>query len=397
MAPGGGTAQVALWVPTVVLAHVLALGVLVHTLLVANPRLRHALRARLAGCGARRHRGLPDAVCAAPAAGGPVPAHAASDASSGDAASGGDAASSGDAASGGSGSGKPPASVGGLVLVVAEACGGSDDGSGSGAPPAAPAGPAALRWEGLGLSVKGGPSGTKWVLRDAWGEAAGGEMQALLGPSGAGKSSLLEVLAGRRRAAAGRVLVARRSGGGGGGGSRGSGSVGLVPQEDAFPPTLTVLEVVRFYAALLPAGGGGGGGSGGGSGSGGRAAEVLRVMGLTAAADTLVRPGRSWVEGGGASRGARWAGSRDRGSQLEARLTAAAPFSPLSPLQVGGTLPGGMALRGLSGGERKRLAIACGVLAQPEVHAGSLVAVSIALGRGAPRCTPTAAAGSTLA
>jgi ABC-type dipeptide/oligopeptide/nickel transport system ATPase subunit len=34
---------------------------------------------------------------------------------------------------------------------------------------------------------------------------------------------------------------------------------------------------------------------------------------------------------------------------------------------VGGTLPGGLLMRGLSGGERKRLAIAVGILAAPSV------------------------------
>lgn len=36
-------------------------------------------------------------------------------------------------------------------------------------------------------------------------------------------------------------------------------------------------------------------------------------------------------------------------------------------LQVGGFLPGGIMLRGMSGGERKRLAIACGVVAGPSL------------------------------
>jgi ABC-type multidrug transport system ATPase subunit len=34
---------------------------------------------------------------------------------------------------------------------------------------------------------------------------------------------------------------------------------------------------------------------------------------------------------------------------------------------VGGTLPGGLMMRGLSGGERRRLAIATGILAAPSV------------------------------
>lgn len=36
-------------------------------------------------------------------------------------------------------------------------------------------------------------------------------------------------------------------------------------------------------------------------------------------------------------------------------------------LQVGGTLPGGLNLRGLSGGERRRLSIAAGILGAPAV------------------------------
>lgn len=36
-------------------------------------------------------------------------------------------------------------------------------------------------------------------------------------------------------------------------------------------------------------------------------------------------------------------------------------------MQVGGTLPGGLNLRGLSGGERKRLSIAAGILGAPSV------------------------------
>lgn len=132
--------------------------------------------------------------------------------------------------------------------------------------------------------------------------------QALLGPSGAGKSTLLEVLSLRRRPTAGRVSApaSRRA-------------VGYVAQDAAFPPTLSALEVVRFYEALLPpaaaaaaaccgdrvscgccggrpACGGGREGHGCRRGGGGRAAKVLKMMGLASAAHTL-------VSGCGADRG----------------------------------------------------------------------------------------------
>lgn len=35
--------------------------------------------------------------------------------------------------------------------------------------------------------------------------------------------------------------------------------------------------------------------------------------------------------------------------------------------QVGGVLPGGLAVRGLSGGERRRLSMACGVVGAPKI------------------------------
>eukprot|EP00884_Botryococcus_braunii_P010510 jgi/Botrbrau1/19460/Bobra.0338s0080.1 len=42
-------------------------------------------------------------------------------------------------------------------------------------------------------------------------------------------------------------------------------------------------------------------------------------------------------------------------------------LSKVTHSQVGGTLPGGLVVRGLSGGERRRLHIACGVVAAPSV------------------------------
>jgi len=38
-------------------------------------------------------------------------------------------------------------------------------------------------------------------------------------------------------------------------------------------------------------------------------------------------------------------------------------------LQVGGLLPGGLNVRGLSGGEKRRLSIACGIVGAPRIIA----------------------------
>ena len=88
-----------------------------------------------------------------------------------------------------------------------------------------------------------------------------------------------------------------------------------VPQHDNFVPVMTALEVMEFYAGIiLPR-------SWGAARRAARGEEVLQEMGLSHARRTL----------------------------------------------VGGVSPGGLLLRGLSGGERKRLSIATGILAAPSV------------------------------
>jgi ATP-binding cassette subfamily G (WHITE) protein 2 len=137
-------------------------------------------------------------------------------------------------------------------------------------------------------------------------------VQALLGPSGAGKSTLMDILAQRKSVGAltGQLLVGGRPAG-----RAFMRRTAYVPQDDNFVPTMTAMEIMRFYSnVVLPE-------------SMGRAArqrrveEVLAALGLRAAHRTL----------------------------------------------VGGVLPGGLLLRGLSGGERKRLSVAAGVLAAPSV------------------------------
>ncbi|KAI8468849.1 MAG: P-loop containing nucleoside triphosphate hydrolase protein [Monoraphidium minutum] len=156
------------------------------------------------------------------------------------------------------------------------------------------------------------PAGPKEVLADVWGIAQPGEMQALLGPSGAGKSTFMDILAMRKSIGtlSGRLLV---------NGSRASKrfikKTAYVPQEDNFVPTMTTWEVMSFYAEIILPGGWTT------QRRKERIREVLAEVGLAHAHRTI----------------------------------------------VGGTLPGGLMMRGLSGGERKRLAIATGILAAPSV------------------------------
>jgi ABC-2 type transport system ATP-binding protein len=77
-----------------------------------------------------------------------------------------------------------------------------------------------------------------------------GEIVAFLGPNGAGKTTILEILEGHRRRDSGEVKVlgfdpersprALRE------------RIGIVPQETAVEPVLTVRETVELYAAAYP-------------------------------------------------------------------------------------------------------------------------------------------------
>jgi ABC-2 type transport system ATP-binding protein len=81
-------------------------------------------------------------------------------------------------------------------------------------------------------------------------EVREGEIVAFLGPNGAGKTTILEILEGHRRRDAGEVAVlgfdpelsprAFRE------------RIGIVPQETAVEPVLTVQETVELYAAAYP-------------------------------------------------------------------------------------------------------------------------------------------------
>jgi ABC-type lipoprotein export system ATPase subunit len=103
------------------------------------------------------------------------------------------------------------------------------------------------------VALHGGGAPDEWcVLRGCSGTARGGELVGVLGPSGCGKTTLLGALAGATvelgpsSAVGGAVLVD--------GAPRRGRDVAYVPQADHLIPTLTVQECIRYSALLrLPA------------------------------------------------------------------------------------------------------------------------------------------------
>lgn len=191
--------------------------------------------------------------------------------------------------------------------------------------------PVQLQWVNMCYSVKSA-AGRKHIIQGIYGCAKPRQLQGLMGPSGAGKSTLMDLLA-MRTDHDGAAAVAPGSGDDDAAAAVPGTPSGLlvngvevkrqdfmaisayVPQHDNLVPTMTATESVGFYASIvlppdMPK-----------DVRKARIARVLRMMGLSHAQNTL----------------------------------------------VGGTLPGGIMLRGMSGGERKRLAIACGVVAGPSL------------------------------
>jgi ABC-2 type transport system ATP-binding protein len=77
-----------------------------------------------------------------------------------------------------------------------------------------------------------------------------GEIVAFLGPNGAGKTTTLEILAGHRRRDDGEVSVLGFDPGAAPRAFR--ERIGIVPQETAVEPVLTVGETVQLYSAAYP-------------------------------------------------------------------------------------------------------------------------------------------------
>jgi ATP-binding cassette subfamily G (WHITE) protein 2 len=171
--------------------------------------------------------------------------------------------------------------------------------------------PVSMEWKNIGCSYRSGNS-TKVVLEGVCGAVKPQQMMALMGPSGAGKSTLLDILTMRKNVGIleGEVLTNGRL--------RDTTFLrnsSYVPQEDNFVPTMTTLETLSFYARMvLPA-------KLASKEKRRRVLDVLTMVGLNGAKNTM----------------------------------------------VGGLLPGGIHFRGLSGGERRRLSIAVGVVSAPSV------------------------------
>jgi ABC-2 type transport system ATP-binding protein len=100
-----------------------------------------------------------------------------------------------------------------------------------------------------------------------------GEVFGLLGPNGAGKTTTIEILEGYRNRDAGNVTVLGIDPHGGGRKLR--ERVGLVLQEAAVPPMLSVSELVELYRGYYPAPR--------------PAAEIIELVGLTEKAGERVR------------------------------------------------------------------------------------------------------------
>eukprot|EP00538_Stauroneis_constricta_P000474 CAMPEP_0119571830 /NCGR_PEP_ID=MMETSP1352-20130426/44316_1 /TAXON_ID=265584 /ORGANISM="Stauroneis constricta, Strain CCMP1120" /LENGTH=899 /DNA_ID=CAMNT_0007621513 /DNA_START=76 /DNA_END=2775 /DNA_ORIENTATION=- len=162
------------------------------------------------------------------------------------------------------------------------------------------------------------------TLHNAHGVLRSTELVAIMGGSGGGKSTLLDILSGRKSLGniQGEFSILGENTTNTGGGMTAAGDTlrnvsAYVPQQEQFFPTQTPQEAVAFFANL--------------------------------------RLGRDER------------GDHVRQQRIDGLLSMIGLSEEVRRRPIGGTLAGGITIRGLSGGERKRLALACAVAMKPKI------------------------------
>ncbi|KAG5464126.1 hypothetical protein LSCM1_00306 [Leishmania martiniquensis] len=118
-------------------------------------------------------------------------------------------------------------------------------------PPATSHRKAVLTWEDVSYTVNSAEEGSnRTLLRHVSGYVQSGEMLAVLGPSGAGKTTLLDILAQRKKGGKGQITGTILLNGAPIERSAFRRCSGYVQQEDLMHSYVTVEEVVRFSAIL---------------------------------------------------------------------------------------------------------------------------------------------------
>jgi ABC-type multidrug transport system ATPase subunit len=167
------------------------------------------------------------------------------------------------------------------------------------------------------MSIFGTQENPMPALHNSHGELVAGELSAIMGESGGGKTTLLNILSGRKAVGSitgevsmnGKTLTDMSIAG-----SLLRNVVAYVPQDEAFFPMQTAEEAVKFVANLCH--------------------------------------GRD-----------RYSDDDIRSIFHEVGLRDVALYSR----PIGGSLAGGLQICGLSGGEKKRLALACALVMEPEL------------------------------